>query len=79
VESSPPLAGFAQKKRLLRHKTEQTLHKTQQRPTVPQPYGCNIIGLDGLNFRVRADNRFRLPNYPLPDLPHLFRYDVIDQ
>jgi hypothetical protein len=29
---------------------------TRQRPTVPLPHGSSIIGLGGLNFRVRYGN-----------------------
>ncbi len=30
--------------------------RTRQRPTVPQPHDCSIIGPGGLNFRVRDGN-----------------------
>ena len=35
---------------------EQALFVTRQRPTVPLPHGSSIIGLGGLNFRVRDGN-----------------------
>lgn len=35
---------------------EQALFVTRQRPTVPLPHGSSIIGLGGLNFRVRYGN-----------------------
>ena len=36
--------------------TSRLLFATRQRPTFPRPRGSSIIGLGGLNFRVRDGN-----------------------